>query len=256
MLGEFVLPTSGGLWTATAIDVMARLGFSERNTRQALARLSDDDVLRVEHHGRRARWLLSESGRQLLAAGAERIYHFGERRRRWDGRWLLVLCSVPEAQRAKRRRFQTRMAFSGFGTLAPGIAISPHREAEGEANRIIADLGLGDLALVFVAGTGSLSPDSEILDRAWDLDELALGYRAFVDEFGPRQPADPGCRFEALTELVHAWRRFPFADPEIPARLLPPDWPGLAAEALFTERRRIWRPDAIGLFTSLDAAND
>lgn len=257
VLGEYALPTTGGLWSATAIEALGRLGFSQANVRQALSRLATDGLLAPQRRGRRARWVLTAEGRRLLTEGADRIYRFGDRRRTWDGHWLLVLCPVPESQRAVRRRYQTRMAFAGFGILAPGVAVSPHRAAADEARRILDDLGLAEAALVLTSETvGTVSdrlPDHEILARAWDLAELSTAYSAFLREFSARLPTDPGPCFDDLTALVHAWRRFPFADPEVPDRLLDADWPGLAAERLFTDRRAAWRDDAVAWFLSREA---
>ena len=40
--------------------------------------------------------------------------------------------------------------------------------------------------------------------------------------------------------LVHAWRRFPFLDPHLPAELLPDGWAGARAAALFARRHAEW----------------
>jgi phenylacetic acid degradation operon negative regulatory protein len=40
--------------------------------------------------------------------------------------------------------------------------------------------------------------------------------------------------------LVHAWRRFPFLDPQLPAELLPGGWAGAKAAELFRERHEQW----------------
>jgi DNA-binding transcriptional regulator PaaX len=46
-----------------------------------------------------------------------------------------------------------------------------------------------------------------------------------VCDFEKRQPRSVPARFASLLELVHAWRRFPFGDPEIPDSLLPSECP-------------------------------
>jgi DNA-binding transcriptional regulator PaaX len=40
MLGEFVLPFGGTVWTSTIVDGLTASDVSERNVRQAVARLS------------------------------------------------------------------------------------------------------------------------------------------------------------------------------------------------------------------------
>ncbi len=243
-LGEFVLPAGGSVWTSTVVRGLAVRGVEERNARQALARLADQGVVRPERLGRRTRWHLTEGGSRLLTVGAERIYGFGAGEDRWDGRWLVVFCSVPEEQRTKRHQLRTQLEFAGFGFLAPGLAISPHPDREDAANAVLKGLDLVPGAVVLRAETGALVADDELLHRAWDLDGLAAEYEAFVAAFESRRPAGDEDRFGALVDLVHAWRHFPFVDPEIPARLLPAAWIGGRAKRLFDARHDAWSPAA------------
>ncbi len=129
--------------------------------------------VRSEKDGRRARWHLTDAGRRLLVEGTTRIYELGAGDDRWDGRWLVVLCSVPEEQRAKRHQLRTQLEFAGFGFLAPGVAVSPHLDREGPANAVLAELGLLPGAMVFRAEAGDLVEADDLLARAWDLDTLA-----------------------------------------------------------------------------------
>jgi phenylacetic acid degradation operon negative regulatory protein len=43
---------------------------------------------------------------------------------------------------------------------------------------------------------------------------------------------------------VHAWRKFPALDPELPRELLPPRWMGNKAADLFSDRHARWADDA------------
>jgi phenylacetic acid degradation operon negative regulatory protein len=242
------------VWTSTVVRSLEALGVEERNARQALARLADQDVVRSQREGRRARWQLTEHGRELLSAGSERIYDFGGGDDAWDGRWLVVLCSVPEEQRAKRHQLRSRLSFAGFGFLAPGVAVSPHLDREPVANAVLKELGLLPGAVVLRAEVGDLVSTEELLGRGWDLAALGARYGAFVGSFAPRSPRSDEARFVALTELVHGWRHFPFIDPEIPRRLLPSRWPGHRAKALFDDRHAAWAPGANRWYEEADRA--
>jgi phenylacetic acid degradation operon negative regulatory protein len=253
LLGEFALPHDGAVWTATIVDALALLDIGERNARQAVARLSDQQIVEPERHGRRTRWHLTDWGHKLLSAGSDRIYQFGAIGPSWDSRWLVVLTSIPEDQRAKRHQLRSQLEFAGFGFIAPGIAVSPHVDREGIATSILDDLDLQGGAIVFLAQTGSFVPDDEIIRRAWDLDALAGRYAEFVRDFEKRQPRSLPARFTSLLELVHAWRRFPFGDPEIPDSLLPSGWPGRRAKQLFDARHAAWTESAGEWFEKAEA---
>jgi phenylacetic acid degradation operon negative regulatory protein len=244
LLGEFVLPDVGSIWTSTIVDGLALLDISERNARQAVARLNDDEIVQGERVGRRTRWHLTGTGTRLLASGAARIYSLGNTSAAWDSHWLVVVAPVPEEQRAKRHQLRSKLEFAGFGFIGPGIAVSPHIEREQVANAILSELELRDNAVVWLAETGSFVPDDEIIRRAWNMQDLAARYNEFLGSFEGRQPRRPESQFCATVELVHAWRRFPFCDPEIPDTLLPEGWPGRTAKQLFERRRAAWAAGA------------
>jgi phenylacetic acid degradation operon negative regulatory protein len=244
ILGEYVLPVDQPVWTTTLVDVLAMLDVEEKSARQALARTAAEGWLRSERVGRRVRWTLTAPGRQLLATGAERIYSFGTGGPDWDGRWLMILVSVPESMRDLRHRLRTRLSWAGFGTPTPGVWISPRADAEADAQRILAELALPAAPMSFVGSYGTLGKQADMVAAAWDLAEVAEGYQRFIAEFGDLTPTSPDAVLRAQTRLVHEWRRFPFLDPQLPRELLPRQWIGATAADLFTDRHTRWRADA------------
>ena len=48
-----------------------------------------------------------------------------------------------------------------------------------------------------------------------------------------------------VIDLVHAWRRFPWIDPGLPAQFLPTPWSGTVAAELFARQHAAWAGDAI-----------
>jgi phenylacetic acid degradation operon negative regulatory protein len=184
---------------------------------------------------------LTPAGEQLLVEGTKRIYEFGVATPVWDGRWLLVLASVPESDRAVRHLVRTRLRAAGLGN-GGGMWIGTHADRAGEVEEVLADAGILDTAQVFVAERLDTSDVRTLVASAWDLDALAEDYERFVDEFRSAAAADPLVR---VLELVHAWRRFPWRDPALPHELLPAKWKGLPAVALFRERHAAWSPPAM-----------
>jgi phenylacetic acid degradation operon negative regulatory protein len=57
-----------------------------------------------------------------------------------------------------------------------------------------------------------------------------------------------------MTLMVHAWRKFPFLDPDLPDSLIPPNWPRARAHALFVDRHERWEPQAGEFFDELEAS--
>lgn len=240
VLGEFVLPADGSAWTSAVLALFARMGISEKATRQALMRTSQAGWLRSERDGRRARWVLTPAARQMLTDGADRIYSFGQPWE-WNQRWVVVSARIPESDRRARHVVRTRLTWAGFGALAAGLWISPHPERAAEAERVLREAGVGDDANVFVAERAGLGDARTMVATAWDLPAVAAQYETFMAEFRGQAPPDVLVR---QAELVHAWRRFPSVDPALPRELLPARWTGARATRLFAERHELWLGDA------------
>ncbi|WP_281287619.1 PaaX family transcriptional regulator [Amycolatopsis rhizosphaerae] len=244
VLGEFVLPRGRAVWTSTLVEVLGTFGVEEKSARQALARTAAEGWLVSERVGRRVRWSLTPPGRRLLTEGAERIYGFGRDAENWDGCWLMLLVSVPETKRDLRHTLRTRLTWAGFGSPTPGVWISADTGRQDEADEIVRTLGLDREAMSFVASYGRIGDEDAMVAQAWDLTALGERYEDFIDEFGALEPVSGGEVLHAQTRLVHEWRRFPFLDPRLPVRLLPPNWSGVKAAELFHRKHVEWRPAA------------
>src|SRR5579875_3798319 len=225
ILGEFVLPADSPAQTTALVRALAMHGVAEKSARQALARTAAEGWLTPLREGRRVRWALTARGRTLLTEGASRIYSFGRRHRHWQHTWLLVLVTVPEPRRDLRHRLRTRMTWAGFGSLAPGVWVSPDVGREAEAATILADLGLAAEAVSFTASGGTIGSASSVAAQAWDMSAVAKSYQAFLD-------------------------------PQLPAELLPGDWTGAAAARLFHRRHAEWTPGAQRRWAALAAEEE
>jgi phenylacetic acid degradation operon negative regulatory protein len=250
MLGEYVLPLSGGAWQETLIGALGTLGYKTHASRQALARSVGAGWLATERHGRRSRVRLTPDTAEMLSSGATRIYSFGEPWA-WDGRWLLVVLRVPEERREVRHQMRTRLAWAGFGSLGGGLWISPHAERERELAGVGGD-GSGAELVSFHGELGALGDPARVVAAAWDLDAVAGAYRAFVARFGRMRPRGAEAVFRAQTLLVHEWRKFPFLDPDLPDDMLPARWPRRRAHDLFHERHGQWQDEARAWFRALE----
>lgn len=250
VLGEYVLPRAGEVWQETLVAALTSLGYTEQAARQALARSTRDGWLRAERRGRRARMSLTDASRRLLASGAERIYSFG-RPWEWDGRWLIVMLRVPEKRRAVRHQLRSRLAWAGLGSLGAGVWLTPHVEREAELTAAIREEPHAE-ARSFVARLGEMGDPQQLVAEGWDLAAVRDQYLAFLEDFSRLRPSSPAALFRQQTLLVHAWRRFPFLDPDLPAALLPSGWPRSRAHALFVDRHARWAAGAMTHFEQLE----
>jgi len=244
VFGEYMLPSGAPVWTSALLHVSSGLGIEEKAARQALNRLAGDGWIAAEREGRRVRWALTAHGRTLLAEGAERIYSFGRDRDSWDGRWLVLLVSVPETQRDLRHRLRNGLTWAGLGSPAPGVWISPHLSREAEAKHVVEDLGLDAAAFSFSGPFAGVGSERAMVEQAWHLGDLAAAYEQFVRQFAGLRPQAPDDVLFAQIRLVDEWRRFPRLDPQLPMEMLPPHWIGLRAANVFDDLHRQWHAAA------------
>jgi phenylacetic acid degradation operon negative regulatory protein len=251
VLGEYVLPRPQGVWQETLVGALVSLGYTQQAARQALARSTRDGWLTAERRGRRARMTLGTATAELLRTGADRIYSFGAPWR-WDGRWLVVVLRVPEERRAVRHQLRSRLAWAGLGSLGGGVWLTPHVERERELAAAINEAPAAE-AQSFVARFGSIGDPERLVADAWDLERVREQYTAFIEDFSRVRASTPEACFRQQTLLVHAWRKFPFLDPDLPAALLPAGWPRQRAHALFVERHARWDAKARAFFEGFEA---
>lgn len=249
VLGEYLLPRPDGVWQEALIGSLQLLGYTPSAARQAVVRSTREGWLEGERIGRRSKMRLTDSSAELLRDGAQRIYDFGHPVD-WDGRWMLIVLRVPEQRRELRHRLTTQLAWAGFGSLGGGLWITPHA---GREDQIQAEEPAQLLS--FKAELGALGDTTKVIQEAWDLPALRLHYEQFLADFeNDPETGNGGAVFAAQTALVHAWRRFPFIDPDLPDGLLPADWPRPRAYELFKARHERWAPAAQSHFDALAGA--
>lgn len=254
VLGEFVHPRAKAVWTATFLEALGTLGVAEKSARQALTRTANEGLIASTRHGRRVLWQLTPTGTELLEEGTRRIYAFMQGRRTWDGRWMVLSLPIPEKQRQLRHRLRTRLTWLGLGSPAAGLWATPDASKEAGVHAVVRELGLEGRALGWLGLSSGISDEARLLGNAWDLADVEDRYLDFIDGFEVRCPTDALETFVAQVELVHAWRRFPFVDPDLPGELLDHDWPGPRAARAFHERHDRWHRQAQAEWDRMDRA--
>lgn len=233
LFGLYAREDQGWLSVRSLIGLMADLDVDAAATRSSVSRLKKRGVLEPARVDGQAGYALSEGALAVLREGDARIWS-RPRASVADG-WLVVVFSVPEAERGKRHELRSLLTRLGFGTAAPGVWVAPgtaYDETLGALDRA----GLTSYTELFrgdYLGAGSASVR---VGEWWDLPSIAALYDEFVTEHRGltrlREP-DPARAFAAYVPMLTAWRRLPYLDPGIALDLLPAGWPGVRAGDLF-----------------------
>lgn len=256
LFGDYILPRGGSIWTSDLLRLLGLLGVGERAARSTLARMKQEGWLDTRRFGRRTQTTATRRGRAILEQGDQRI--FEPATEGWDGRWHLVIYSLPEEKRELRNELRKQLAWLGFGSLAPGAWISPHdRAAPVEA--ALDELGLRGHVSQFAGRPAGALSDQELVARCWDLPALEAQYRAFLARHAPAHAAlraaagalDPERCFVRRFWLTYDFQPFPRRDPNLPRALLPDPWAGHAARELFGAYRALLGSGMGGLMDEL-----
>ena len=216
-------------------ELLGVFGVGESTARVVLSRMRREGWFATRREGRQTSYELTEKSRRLLDEGRDRILDRGAAE--WDGEWRMVLYTVPEAERAERERVRRALSWLGFGPLAPSVWLSPHPRLAA-AEEALAGTSATRVELLTAHSEGR-EADRRMAARCWDLDTLGRDYAELVAELEQLPPAAelaalPGPdALRRRIELISAYRRFPFRDPDLPGELLPEGWPGARAHTLF-----------------------
>jgi phenylacetic acid degradation operon negative regulatory protein len=238
LLGDYWFWRPEPLPSAALVEIMGEFGLAEQAARAAMRRAAARGAVVATRSGRTTAYGVPARTRETIVAHLTRLMRFGAGDRQWDGRWTIALFTVPEEERETRRAVRTRLRWLGLAPLYDGAWVSPWEVGDRVA-AVLADLGVA-AATVVRAEMLAAGPAGEPV-AAWDLAELRGRYTAFLAEYAALRErvrageVGPAEALVARTHLMTAWRAFPDADPELPAALLPADWPLPAARSVFVE---------------------
>jgi phenylacetic acid degradation operon negative regulatory protein len=246
LFGDYLRYRGGEARLRGLVSLMDCFDVPEATVRVVVTRLRGEGWLESRREGRETIYALTPAAWNLFDEGRARI--FNRVRAPWDGRWHMVIYTVPETDRALRDRLRKKLAWWGFGPLSPGVWLSPH-DRIGEVRAEFA----GEPAVqldVFRSRSAGIESDRDIAARAWDLKQLDRDYADLLEVYRPRlagyragRPTGAAALVER-TRLIHDYRLFPFRDPDLPPELLPDGWPGRLAHELFLEAHGLLRPAA------------
>lgn len=231
----------------SVVRLLGDLGIDSAGVRSSISRLKRRSVLQSMRVDEAAGYALSRETLDMLREGDTRIFsrhHAVES----DG-FVLVVYSIPEAEREKRHQLRTTLTQMGFGTTAPGVWIAPAHRYDQVAHTL-SRLGLEAYVDLFHARYEAFGDLREKVAAWWDLSAIDQEYASFIelhhDTRNRWQSSTDAARtaFEIYVPLLTQWRRLPYLDPHLPVDLLPEEWNGGTAAGLFADLDALLRSPA------------
>jgi phenylacetic acid degradation operon negative regulatory protein len=242
--GDAIAARGGTVWLGSLISLLASLGLNQRLVRTSVFRLSREGWLTSRQVGRRSFYSISEVGQRRFENAFKRIY--AKPQVNWDGVWRIVITT--QIENAQREALRAELTWMGFGVIAPGVLAHPMVDIDSVMSTL-QELGLKEEVIILQARSDmspSLQPLKRLVRECWNLEQLSLSYRRFLDRFRPvwkalvnAQDLEPEQCFKVRTLLIHQYRRILLRDPQLPEELLPTDWEGTSARLLCSNLYRL-----------------
>lgn len=244
VLGDLVHPSTEAVPTSALLAAMASMGHEAASARQAILRSSRSGWLAPDRRGRETWWSLTPSGHELIAAGLRRIAALGIEDDDWDGRWVVVVTTIPHERRAIRDRVYRLLSWSGFGMPLPGLWVSPNTKNEAAAQFAVHHFGLERASASFIGTAASIGmTESALVGNAWNLEGLDAHYDALVGAHGRVVVSGGSEALRALLALDADLRPLPLLDPQLPKELTA-ERSGRRAAGQLLELRAAWLDQA------------
>ncbi len=252
LFGAFIVPRGGRVHVASLIRLVVPLGFSPNAIRLGLSRMARHGVFDIRKSGRRSYYSLNTKGLKWMEQG--RVRAFEVERKRWDGKWRLLVYSIPETMRQLRDKLRYKLQGMGFANLSASFWISPN-ELQATLLKYLEQTNMVDCVETFTADYTGQHSKKELAAAIWNVAELSDRYGNFYKKYGKllssyeklaktgRSMDSAECfarRFCMTAEYV-ALR---LEDPMLPPELLPVDWVGLRAEKIYNRLLKLLKPRA------------
>ncbi|EZH66835.1 PaaX family transcrtiptional regulator [Bacillaceae bacterium JMAK1] len=256
--GDYIQHYGSKVWIGTLIRLLEEFGHNAQAVRAAMSRMQKQGWVQAEKQGNRSYYSLTAQGTRRMKEAGRRI--FKQHQDDWDGKWRMLIYSIPESKRKLRDELRKELSWSGFGSLTHSCWITPH-PLEDEVEQLKERYDIEQYIHFFVSDYEQTEKQKELVTQCWDIEEINEKYRQFIDAYSKRfiitrnqierGQMDLGACFVERTELVHEYRKFLFVDPSLPEELLPNDWLGGHAAVLFADYYNVLTKPATEFFETI-----
>lgn len=253
--GDYIRHYGNKIWIGSLIRLLKEFGHNEQSVRVAVSRMMKLGWLESEKKGNKSFYYLTPRGEARIEEAAIRIFKLMPNQ--WDGKWRMLMYTIPEDKRQIRDELRKELIWSGFGSFSNGSWISPNN-LEKEVNLLIEKYDIQSYVDFFVASYKGPQADRALVEKSWPLQEIEGNYQDFISTYSKQfivhqsmmnkgQMTDAEC-FVERTNLVHEYRKFLFTDPGLPKELLPEIWNGNHAALLFEQYYKLLAQPASQFF--------
>jgi phenylacetic acid degradation operon negative regulatory protein len=242
LYGDYIRHYGNEIWIGSLIKLLKEFGHNEQAVRAAISRMNKQGWVSSTKKGNKSFYFLTDRGVNRMEEAAQRIFKL--KQEPWDGKWRMLMYTIPETKRNARDEFRKELVWSGFGAMSNSTWISPN-DLEKQVNDLIDKYEIKPYVDFFVSDYKGPNENIHLVEKCWNLDEINEKYNDFISHYSQKYIIDrnkiqngeisDGECFVERTNLVHEYRKFLFVDPGLPEELLPKKWLGNHAASLFSD---------------------
>ncbi len=242
LYGDYISHYGSKIWIGSLIRLLNEFGHNDQSVRAAISRMNKQGWVQAEKIGNKSYYSLTPRGQKRIDEAGKRIFKL--KPEEWDGKWRILMYTIPEEIRNVRDELRKELIWSGFGSMSNSFWISANN-LDRQVRDLIEKYEIEQYVDFFVAEYKGPHENLRLVEKSWDLKEINAKYQEFISEYSQKyiidknkiqkgSMSDAEC-FVERTKLVHEYRKFLFFDPGLPEELLPEKWLGSHAAALFSE---------------------
>ncbi|MCQ5364845.1 phenylacetic acid degradation operon negative regulatory protein PaaX [Anoxybacillus salavatliensis] len=244
--GDYIRHYGNQIWIGSLIRLLKEFGHNAQATRAAISRMSKQGWIQSKKKGNKSYYSLTDRGVKRIEEAAKRIYKI--KPEKWDGKWRILIYTIPEEKRNLRDELRKELIWSGFGTISNSCWLSPN-PLEKQVYDLIDKYDIQPYVDFFISEYNGPHTSAQLVEKCWNIEEINKKYEEFISIYSQKyiidkhkvqkgEISDAEC-FVERTQLVHEYRKFLFIDPGLPEDLLPKEWMGNHAASLFSDYYKI-----------------
>lgn len=149
LYGDYISHYGNEIWIGSLIRLLEEFGHNEQSVRAAISRMGKQGWLTSVKRGNKSYYSLTPMGVARIEEASRRIFKLHPSK--WDGKWRMLMYTIPEEKRSIRDELRKELIWSGFGMLLNGCWISPN-DLEKEVNLLIEKYEIKPYVHFFVSG--------------------------------------------------------------------------------------------------------
>ena len=215
--GDYIHHYGNRIWIGSLIRLLKEFGHNDQAARVAVSRMMKQGWLQSEKQDNRSYYFLTEQGISRIEEAGNRIFKLNPIE--WDGKWRVLMYTIPEEKRHIRDELRQELLWSGFGSFSNACWISPNN-LEKEVKLLIEKYDISEYVDFFISEYIGPKDNHTLVEKSWPLEQVVEKYEEFIIKYSKQfianqeiikrgEMSDADC-FVERTKLVHEYRKFLF----------------------------------------------